>query len=80
MLNCVILSNRKVFEEIQPDLAALTKAYLKQDRIGGVIITLKGRPENGAVDHSGKPYDFISRYFDPWNGVPEDPVTGKYSS
>lgn len=21
-------------------------------------------------------YDFYSRYFAPWNGVPEDPVTG----
>ena len=23
-----------------------------------------------------KPYDFMSRYFAPWVGIPEDPVTG----
>lgn len=23
-----------------------------------------------------KPFDFISRYFAPWVGIPEDPVTG----
>ena len=22
-------------------------------------------------------FDFISRYFAPWNGIPEDPVTGR---
>ncbi len=22
-------------------------------------------------------YDFYSRYFAPWNGIPEDPVTGR---
>ena len=33
--------------------------------IGGVIVTSKS-----------KEYDFISRYFAPWVGVDEDPVTG----
>ena len=23
-------------------------------------------------------YDCVSRYFSPWNGIPEDPVTGAY--
>ena len=36
------------------------------NRVRGVILTLKGENE----------YDFISRYFSPWNGIPEDPVTG----
>lgn len=29
-------------------------------------------------DNSGKfeKYDIVSRYFAPWYGVPEDPVTG----
>lgn len=31
----------------------------------GIIVTCKG-----------KEYDFISRYFAPWNGINEDPVTG----
>ena len=33
----------------------------------GVIVTM--------LDKS-KQYDFISRYFAPWNGIDEDPVTG----
>uniref|UniRef100_H9GGE0 Phenazine biosynthesis like protein domain containing n=1 Tax=Anolis carolinensis TaxID=28377 RepID=H9GGE0_ANOCA len=43
----------------------------KTGRIKGVIVTLKG-------DGRGKQesYDFYSRYFAPWYGVSEDPVTG----
>lgn len=37
-------------------------------KIKGVIVTLKS--EGGA-------YDFLSRYFAPWVGIPEDPVTGQ---
>lgn len=28
------------------------------------------------VGGDGRPYDFYSRYFSPWNGLPEDPVNG----
>ncbi|NWX88309.1 PBLD protein, partial [Nothoprocta pentlandii] len=40
-------------------------------KVKGLIVTLKG-------DANGKPkgYDFYSRYFAPWYGVLEDPVTG----
>ncbi|XP_061491152.1 phenazine biosynthesis-like domain-containing protein [Rhineura floridana] len=40
-------------------------------KVKGLIVTLKG-------DFHGKhaSYDFYSRYFAPWYGVPEDPVTG----
>lgn len=34
----------------------------------GIIVT--SPPEQGA------PYDFVSRYFSPADGIPEDPVTG----
>ena len=34
--------------------------------VRGVILTQKGSEK----------YDFYSRYFSPWNGIPEDPVTG----
>ena len=37
------------------------------DKVRGVIITILG---------TGTEYDFISRYFAPWVGIPEDPVTG----
>eukprot|EP00095_Tigriopus_kingsejongensis_P011802 maker-scaffold71_size417697-snap-gene-2.12 protein:Tk11802 transcript:maker-scaffold71_size417697-snap-gene-2.12-mRNA-1 annotation:"phenazine biosynthesis-like domain-containing" len=39
-----------------------------QDRVRGVIVTMTGTP--------GGKYDFLSRYFAPWVGIPEDPVTG----
>lgn len=44
--------------------------------VQAVLITLQGSAENGSVDRNGKVYDFCSRFFCPWLGVPEDPVTG----
>ena len=46
--------------------------------VRGVIVTLQGTESNGCVDSSGAVYDFVSRYFAPWVGIPEDPVTGKF--
>ena len=46
----------------------------------GVIVTLKGTVSNGCLDGNGTDYDFYSRYFAPWVGIPEDPVTGKLCS
>ncbi|GFO25748.1 phenazine biosynthesis-like domain-containing protein [Plakobranchus ocellatus] len=46
--------------------------------IRGVGLTVKGSQTNGCVDNEGKVYDFISRYFAPWAGIPEDPVTGSW--
>jgi len=45
--------------------------------VQGVIVTVKGSAENGCVDEKGRSYDFISRYFGPWVGIDEDPVTGR---
>lgn len=40
-------------------------------------MTLKGSRENGCVQaETGEVYDFVSRHFAPWYGIPEDPVTG----
>jgi PhzF family phenazine biosynthesis protein len=50
--------------KVEPDFEAMN-ALSFEDMIG-VIITAKG----------SSPYDFISRFFAPWVGVPEDPVTG----
>lgn len=47
-------------------------------KVKGVIVTMKGSTENGAVSSDGEAYDFVSRYFAPWNGIPEDPVTGLF--
>ncbi|KAM3625096.1 uncharacterized protein V6R79_006652 [Siganus canaliculatus] len=58
-----VLTSRKV------DTVALHNSE-KSDRVKGVILTMKGSPD------SQPGYDFYSRYFSPWNGIPEDPVTG----
>ncbi|GAA3560461.1 PhzF family phenazine biosynthesis protein [Microlunatus spumicola] len=47
--------------ELEPDLAAVARL----DRTG-VVVTAVG----------DGPYDFVSRYFAPRKGIPEDPVTG----
>jgi PhzF family phenazine biosynthesis protein len=56
-----LLESAQVVGALTPDMAAL--ARLDRD---GVIVTARG---DGA-------YDFVSRYFAPAKGIPEDPVTG----
>ncbi|XP_078577911.1 phenazine biosynthesis-like domain-containing protein isoform X2 [Branchiostoma floridae x Branchiostoma japonicum] len=68
-------TTRQTLESLRPDTASMLTAHT-QDIIRGVIVTVKGSLENGCVDNHGEMYDFISRYFAPWNGIPEDPVTG----
>jgi len=43
--------------------------------VKGIIITLKPNEKDDLFDKFAS-YDFISRYFAPWNGINEDPVTG----
>jgi len=57
----VLLESARVVRTLVPDLAAI-KAM---DR-SGVIVTASG----------DETYDFVSRYFAPAKGIPEDPVTG----
>jgi PhzF family phenazine biosynthesis protein len=56
----VVLDSEKAVVEVQPDFAALEQMDCR-----GIIITARG-------DHC----DFVSRFFAPRVGVPEDPVTG----
>jgi PhzF family phenazine biosynthesis protein len=56
-----VLESAPVLREIAPDMAALAR----MDR-PGVIVTAPG---DGV-------YDFVSRYFAPAKGIPEDPATG----
>jgi len=48
-------------------------------KVRGAIVTVQG--SSSAVDDadadSGIRYDFSSRYFAPWVGIDEDPVTGR---
>lgn len=56
----VILTNQKTVEELRPDLGIMSNVTGR-----GVIITA-----------AGEKVDFVSRFFGPQSGVPEDPVTG----
>ena len=72
----VRLSNevgREELEGFKPNTAGMLQ--VQQKKVRGVIVTMTGK---GAVHDaaSGLEYDFLSRYFAPWVGIPEDPVTG----
>ncbi|OPJ84719.1 phenazine biosynthesis-like domain-containing protein isoform B [Patagioenas fasciata monilis] len=61
---------RSVLEELQVNAQRFLSAE-KTGKVKGLILTLKG---NSSGKHKG--HDFYSRYFAPWYGIPEDPVTG----
>ncbi|BFZ02578.1 hypothetical protein BsWGS_05617 [Bradybaena similaris] len=68
---------REFLETLKPQ----TDKMIESDSTGllkGLGVTLKGSRENGCVDSKGNVYDFVSRYFAPWHGIPEDPVTGAW--
>lgn len=56
-----LLESAQIVRALAPDIAAL--ARLDRD---GIIVTAPG----------DEAYDFVSRYFAPAKGIPEDPVTG----
>lgn len=57
------IKSHKTLSSLNPDYESLYKSH---DSINGVLVTAKSE---GA-------YDFHSRYFWPWSGTNEDPVTG----
>jgi predicted PhzF superfamily epimerase YddE/YHI9 len=57
----VLVESAQVLRGLVPDMAGIARI----DR-GGIIVTAPG--DGG--------YDFVSRYFAPAKGIPEDPVTG----
>ncbi|MCE7738013.1 MAG: PhzF family phenazine biosynthesis protein [Candidatus Heimdallarchaeota archaeon] len=59
------LKNMESVERLSPDFNAM-KMIDSSRTIRGVIVTAKGD------NH----YDFVSRFFAPWVGINEDPVTG----
>jgi predicted PhzF superfamily epimerase YddE/YHI9 len=56
-----VLESAQRVRALAPDLAAIGRLERS-----GVIVTAAG----------DEPYDFVSRYFAPAKGIPEDPVTG----
>ena len=59
-----LLQSAQQVRNLEPDFVAIAK--LAVTGRSGVIVTAVG--DNG--------YDFVSRYFAPGKGIPEDPVTG----
>lgn len=55
------LDDERKVRDLAPDLAAIARM-----NVAGVIVTAEGEGD----------HDFVSRYFAPAIGVPEDPVTG----
>jgi PhzF family phenazine biosynthesis protein len=56
-----VFEDAKLVRDLAPDMAGIAR----MDRLG-VIVTAPGDQN----------YDFVSRYFAPAKGIPEDPVTG----
>lgn len=59
------VANEKTVRDLKPNFE-LMKTMSTKEKVGGIIVTSCGRP----------PHDFISRFFAPWLGINEDPVTG----
>jgi predicted PhzF superfamily epimerase YddE/YHI9 len=58
------IADSEVLRNLKPNFEELYKSI---DTINGVLITALSKQEN---------FDFESRYFWPWSGTNEDPVTG----
>lgn len=58
------IKSSSLLESLKPDFDRLVKSH---DSINGVLVTAKSERDG---------YDFESRYFWPWSGTNEDPVTG----
>ncbi len=61
----VRVPSQKDVRELNPDMPRLAEVEVGETALG-VIVTAPGEGE----------VDFVSRFFGPWVGVPEDPVTG----
>ena len=66
---------RTDLENLKVDTKALQDSE-QTGKVKGVIVSLKGSVANNCTDKKGSAYDFVSRYFVPWIGIAEDPVTG----
>jgi PhzF family phenazine biosynthesis protein len=64
----VVLADEATVCVLTPDVAALA-GLADRDGVRGFIVT-------AAASDPGRGYDFVSRFFAPAQGIPEDPVTG----
>jgi predicted PhzF superfamily epimerase YddE/YHI9 len=64
----VVLPDEATVRDLTPDLGAVATLTRRHDIRGIVVTALASDPAEG--------YDFVSRFFSPADGIPEDPVTG----
>jgi PhzF family phenazine biosynthesis protein len=62
-----VFADEAAVRALDPDMGALAR-LIRREGIRGVIATA---PADGGGEH-----DFVSRFFAPADGIPEDPVTG----
>jgi PhzF family phenazine biosynthesis protein len=63
-----VLADERAVRDLDPDLGALAQIG-EREGLRGITVTALAAP--GADG-----YDFVSRFFSPHQGIPEDPVTG----
>jgi predicted PhzF superfamily epimerase YddE/YHI9 len=63
----VVLPSEDAVRNLKPDFAAIAR-LVRGPRAGCLAVTARADDD--------KPYDFVSRFFGPGVGLPEDPVTG----
>jgi len=61
--------------ELKPMTSQLTALH-SSGKVRGAIVTVRGSLSAAGAANSNS-YDFASRYFAPWVGINEDPVTGR---
>ena len=73
------LMGRVRLESLHPDYGALQEAH-KDGMLVGIIVTSHADPRREETKGKQDWYSFFSRFFGPWAGIPEDPVTGSAHS
>jgi PhzF family phenazine biosynthesis protein len=63
-----VLDDEAAVKALAPDLGAIAR-IARRDGIRGIVATASAADPDGG-------YDFVSRFFAPADGIPEDPVTG----
>lgn len=64
----VVVRDEETVLSVVPDYDVMT-GIIQREKLRGVIVTAQGSAQ-------GSQYDFVSRFFAPGSGIPEDPVTG----
>uniref|UniRef100_A0A7E4URZ9 Phenazine biosynthesis-like domain-containing protein n=1 Tax=Panagrellus redivivus TaxID=6233 RepID=A0A7E4URZ9_PANRE len=66
---------------LTPNAEQLLKVH-DGSKVRGVVVTVapKDAKKQEFVDGNDREFDYVSRYFAPWVGIPEDPATGSSQS